>query len=101
MIRAKLEALYKEKEKIDEKIALLLELLMEEGETVQVAVNNAPQVKHEVSLPVYTKAPSLEERLGATVKIGANGERIIEEWIEGSEVYGHMDSTAIGKGHAI
>lgn len=100
-IHAKIRELEAQRDKINDKIEVLRELVGDDND-VESAVNNAPQVKHEaVVLPMYTKAPSLEERLGVKARVGANGEKIIEEWLDGSEQYNHLQGDALTKGSVL
>lgn len=93
-IHAKIRELEAQRDKINDKIEVLRELV---GDEVPSVVK-----KHEaVVLPVYTKAPSLEERLGVKARVGANGEKIIEEWLDGSEQYNHLQGDALTKGSVL
>ncbi len=95
-IQDKIRELEAQRDKINDKIEVLRELL---GEDMPVVVKKYDAVS--VQLPVYTKAPTLEERLGVKARVGLNGEKIIEEWLDGSEQYNHLQGDALTKGSVL
>lgn len=101
-IQEKIRELEGQRDKINDKIEVLRELL---GEEVPGVRNEHSVVKKydavSVQLPVYTQAPTLEERLGVKARVGLNGEKIIEEWLDGSEQYNHLQGDALTKGSVL
>lgn len=95
-IQEKIRELEGQRDKINDKIEVLRELL---GEDIPVVVKKYDAVS--VQLPIYTQAPTLEERLGVKARVGLNGEKIIEEWLDGSEQYNHLQGDALTKGSVL
>ena len=95
-IQEKIRELEGQRDKMNDKIAVLRELL---GEDMPVVVKKYDAVS--VQLPIYTQAPTLEERLGVKARVGLNGEKIIEEWLDGSEQYNQLQGDALTKGSVL